>query len=524
MNLKKASLAFFAFLLIAVQAQTTRAVLYSDLTGQGQGTSSTYPYASGGLVNDHGTIYFIRGTVKVPFTNWAAFVGLGYSSKNVVAGDLTNYTPSQTYVIKTANAEHPWGSWLSYKGTVYYSTQGGLIGVPSAEVFTSNGGQWPFVVKANKYDIAALQSVPNLPVLADADPRVSSVPSYQFSSLPPGPASVTSATGTTVSQASTTVGSTQVSSGLPGALNMPTLSPSSTPSQMVFSNTSNQPIAAFNFTASGSPVTIQELDFVVQDSSGELPVTWVSVNGQTSQFVNASSSLVGLNITVPLSGVTIPVSASFANVTQNFLTDNQTFTLNLVGVKYLSGTTTSYVYPNVASNSMDLVAGGPANVVLSPSAAPLTDNNVLIAKVIITTGPGDGIILNQLPFLLSTTGGANVAATSGNLTIADDSGVPVQISPIIVGIATSSQQSFNVILNSNNFIAANSSKTYDLYLPVQGAFGAAGSSSLVTLLGPSSALIYSDPTQGTYGNNIPAGANGVNYILNYPTSSVSVHN
>jgi hypothetical protein len=33
------------------------------------------PYPTGTLVNDSGTIYFISGSVKVPFTNWGAFSG-----------------------------------------------------------------------------------------------------------------------------------------------------------------------------------------------------------------------------------------------------------------------------------------------------------------------------------------------------------------------------------------------------------------------------------------------------------------
>jgi hypothetical protein len=146
----------------------------------GDTTSGFYPYPTGTLVNDSGTIYFISGTVKVPFTSWQAFVGLGYSSKNIVEGDLTNYTLSSNYTINTANAEHPWGSWLIYRGTVYYSTQAGLIGVPSVQAFTSNGGDWTYIVKANKYDVAILNANPNLPVLVPNDPRVTSTPNYQF--------------------------------------------------------------------------------------------------------------------------------------------------------------------------------------------------------------------------------------------------------------------------------------------------------------------------------------------------------
>jgi|GEM_PF-2274485 len=133
-------------------------------------TASFYPYPSGSLVNDNGTIFFISGHTKVPFTSADVFIGLGYSFKNVIQGDLTNYALS-AYLISTVSATHPWGSWLIYKGTVYYSTKDGLIGVPSSEVFMSNGGDWNFIVKANSFDIAALNANPNLPILTDNDPR-----------------------------------------------------------------------------------------------------------------------------------------------------------------------------------------------------------------------------------------------------------------------------------------------------------------------------------------------------------------
>ncbi len=131
-----------------------------------------YPYPSGSLVNDDGTVYFIGGHIKVPFTNYQAFVGLGYSFLNVIEGDLTNYALASNYFITTANAVHPWGSWVIYKGTVYYSTQDGMIGVASAQVFTSNGGNWNLLVKANSYDIAALNANPNLSPMTLNDSRV----------------------------------------------------------------------------------------------------------------------------------------------------------------------------------------------------------------------------------------------------------------------------------------------------------------------------------------------------------------
>jgi len=131
----------------------------------------TYPYPSGSLVNDNGTIYFICGKNKDSFTNYAAFVGLGYSLRNVVKGDLSNYAFSG-YSITTAKAVHPWCSWLLFGKTVYYSTQQGLILIPSWNVFLQNGGNAKYIVKANSYDITSLNANPDLPILQNNDSRI----------------------------------------------------------------------------------------------------------------------------------------------------------------------------------------------------------------------------------------------------------------------------------------------------------------------------------------------------------------
>ena len=161
----------FDFVPFAAQALT-----YDEIVA-GQG-GLTYSYPTGALINDGGTIYFISGKIKVPFTNYAAFKGLGYSSKNVVKGDLSSYTPAQTYMIDSPEMEHPWGSWLVYKGTVYYSTSDRLVGVPNSQVFLANGGDWKYVVTANKYDLSHLDSPTNPPSLpmVENDGRVAPPP------------------------------------------------------------------------------------------------------------------------------------------------------------------------------------------------------------------------------------------------------------------------------------------------------------------------------------------------------------
>ena len=135
-------------------------------------------YPSASLVNENGTIYFICGSSKIPFTNYSAFVGLGYSLSDVITGDLSSYTPASSYFITSAQAEHPWCSWLYNNGIVYYSHESGLIPVPSWDVFVNNGGDAKYIVKANTFDIKVLNARPNLSVLVNYDPRIYTQPQY----------------------------------------------------------------------------------------------------------------------------------------------------------------------------------------------------------------------------------------------------------------------------------------------------------------------------------------------------------
>ena len=178
------TLTAFCIILVA-QATPASALTIADFFHMsavlGEAISNPFPYPNASLVKDQGTIYFISGTTKVPFTNWKAFTGLGYKLKDVVSGDLSNYSLSTGYTINTANAEHPWSSWISYKGVIYFSTQDGLIPVPSADVFLSNGGKWNLVMKANKYDIVALKKGGSLGNLTLNDSRVGGQTALQFS-------------------------------------------------------------------------------------------------------------------------------------------------------------------------------------------------------------------------------------------------------------------------------------------------------------------------------------------------------
>jgi hypothetical protein len=109
-------------------------------------------YHDGTLVNDGGTIYVIYKGSKTPFTSGSAFLGLGYSFSDVVAGSTSSLALSGS-AVSSATAAHPAGSWIVSNGTVYFVHATGIIPVPSQSVFQSNNGQWSLVVPANSSDM-----------------------------------------------------------------------------------------------------------------------------------------------------------------------------------------------------------------------------------------------------------------------------------------------------------------------------------------------------------------------------------
>ena len=147
------------------------------LTAEGRvnvASGNGQPYVPGTLVNSNGTIYLIIKGYQVPFINYAAFTGLGYSRKNVINADLTGSGLTQTPGITSAAVSHTWGSWVNYKGTIYYCSEQGLIPAPDLATFYADQGYLGLVVPANKYDIAIIQSQASNPIspLTAGDSRV----------------------------------------------------------------------------------------------------------------------------------------------------------------------------------------------------------------------------------------------------------------------------------------------------------------------------------------------------------------
>jgi hypothetical protein len=135
------------------------------VTGSVQGTSV---YANGTLlmVNNDKTIFIVYRNRLTGFGNYPAFTGLGFKLGNVIRTDvaLTN----SGYVVTTANASHPWGSWVKSGNTIYFVHESGLIPISSYDIFINNGGNPALVVPANVYDLRLNQ----LPLMVAGDARL----------------------------------------------------------------------------------------------------------------------------------------------------------------------------------------------------------------------------------------------------------------------------------------------------------------------------------------------------------------
>jgi hypothetical protein len=127
----------------------------------------TSTYKNGTLISEGGTVYIVYKNTKTAFGNRAAFEGLGYSFTQVTNVGYANLS-NTGYIITTANAAHPWGSWIKAGQTVYFVHESGLIPVGNYSTFLNNGGEDRFVVSANIYDFQR----PMLSVMTDNDSRL----------------------------------------------------------------------------------------------------------------------------------------------------------------------------------------------------------------------------------------------------------------------------------------------------------------------------------------------------------------
>lgn len=327
-----------------------------------------------------------------------------------------------------------------------------------------------------------------------------------------------------------------------GTITNPTLQTSSPVASFVIGGTTNQPSATFNFVASSGGATIQELDFNASSSllsaSGS-PITSITVGGVTAPIVGASSTVTGLNIAVPTSfgGVDVPVTVNYTTVGQNGINltgqSNVILQLQLARVKYLSGSTTAYLPSNASystvlqsSNTFDLVGSAPT-VALVGTTNTLAIGTSLVGKITVSANAAGNIVLHHLPIIGTISGGIINSTTP--VTVNDDvTGQAVTLQNTAQGtvneFGSNAGGSIYLDLASDNTIAAGSSKTYDIYVPVSAITGTGANSASVALgMGLASTLTFDDVNSGAAA--VKGGVvSGPTFIVNYPSGTVSIHN
>jgi hypothetical protein len=321
-----------------------------------------------------------------------------------------------------------------------------------------------------------------------------------------------------------------------GTIAQPTRQTSSPVASFVIGGATAQPSATFNFVASSGGATIQELDFDTTDASGSplVAITGVTVGSVTAPMVGASSTVTGLNISVPVTygGVDVPVTVSYANVGSGGIASNVQFRLNLIRVKYLSGSTTSYLpaggtsyLAQASSNYFDLVGSYPT-VSLVTATNRLSASTINLGQITVSANAAGNVILEHLPLSLSA---YNASITAATVYAVDAStGVTAASSTAVVTVnGTSGAQTptLDFTLSNgygvDNNIAAGTSKTYNIQVAVTTVGSSTnGNPSVSMALGQASSFTFKDVNGN--GDGILGLANSNTYLTNYPTNSVSV--
>jgi hypothetical protein len=122
----------------------------------------------GSLINDKGTVYLVTNRARRGFTSEAVFKEMGYSYKNVYPADTSFLSIEST--VDTSSAQHPAGTLVNDRGTLYIMHYGGRVGVSSMAALDSWGYWASEAVIANSYDMALNEvAVANIRSIAEFD-------------------------------------------------------------------------------------------------------------------------------------------------------------------------------------------------------------------------------------------------------------------------------------------------------------------------------------------------------------------
>ena len=142
--------------ILATQRLSPMIISDPRVTAKNTGASAIVPNA---IVLDGGKSYWISNDlIKVPFLSNTVLQALGYTKFRTVTRDTTSLPIAKTYALNDPLMAHPWGSWLTNNGTIYYSTSNGMIPVPTNAIFIANGGSADQLIAMNFADTAILNA------------------------------------------------------------------------------------------------------------------------------------------------------------------------------------------------------------------------------------------------------------------------------------------------------------------------------------------------------------------------------
>jgi len=149
----------------------------------------------------------------------------------------------------------------------------------------------------------------------------------------------------------------------------------------------------------------------------------------------------------------------------------------------------------------------------------------VVGKITVSANAAGNIIITNLPITASISGGLINSSTTA-VTVTDDvTGQSVSTAGT-AGSAiypSSTGGTMVLVLANDNTIAAGSSKTYDISIPIYSITGTGANSASVALgLGAASSLTFSDVNGGA--TAVKGAVTPNTFIVNYPTGTVSIHN
>jgi hypothetical protein len=302
---------------------------------------------------------------------------------------------------------------------------------------------------------------------------------------------------------------------------------SDTNAQYVVGPASNRNIIRYNATATGGPITIQEMTFDIGTSTTGA-ITGLSVASDqgsaavcpAKNVVGTTVTITGCNIPVPLGygGANLYVQANYGTVGYNGIASNALAAVHLTSVKYTTGgtatTDTTIAGAAATSSTMHLVASMPT-ITLASSGATLAAGEVKMGTVTITAGTGGSVKLNTLPVnvVLSSTLGYVSGSSTVNAIVLREGNTTINTTDNLTTDAKT--QAGVVTFTDTTIISAGESKTYDIYV-VYGGTIASGDSAQISL-SPASSFSWDDVA----GNGTGLAGTLINA---YPTNTVSASN